>query len=276
MRLWDRKTGNTLRFPATQFPLAVLKDGRTVTRDASGEIVCWRTPDEDDVQPVRLWSIRGTESHPGFGQAVRGVVSRDERVAVALIPGKLVVARLDKQTATGTGDQRMLYGVSGVNCVDVSPDGAWIAVTGFIGGRARLYRVDDVNGPYTSLGDAADYDTAVVFHPDGRRLFVGNEDGWVRVFDMAARAELKTESWRAQTGAVTALAVSADGRILATSGDRTLKFWDALPPAEAGVARRERLQMNVAASRNWMRFSDDGAVFLHVAPGQPLEAWEAP
>jgi WD40 repeat protein len=275
-RMWNRETGGTVEFPPTHYPVAILKDGRALTREASGEIVCWRPPEQSGGRPVPLWSVQGTKSHPGFGQTVRGVVSKDERVAVALIPGKLITLRLDKQIATGTDDQRMLYGVSGVNCLDLSPDGAWIAVTGFIGGRARLYGADNIKGPYVSLGDTADYDTAVAFHPDGRRLFVGNEDGWVRVFDVETRSELKSESWRAQTGAVTALAVSPDGRMLATSGDRTMKFWDALPSAGAGVPRRERLQMNVAASRNWMRFSEDGATFLHAAPSQPLEIWEAP
>jgi WD40 repeat protein len=96
------------------------------------------------------------------------------------------------------------------------------------------------------------------------------------VFDLATRKELPAESWRAQTGAVTALAVSGDGRVVATSGDRTLRFWEALPGQDPAAMRRERVQVNVPAARNWMRFGDGDRVFLHSAPGQPLEAWEAP
>jgi WD40 repeat protein len=115
----------------------------------------------------------------------------------------------------------------------------------------------------------------VAFHPDGRRVFVGNEDGKVRVFDAVSGSEIREAAWQAQTGAVIALAISNDGRVVATSGDRTLRFWDAEVSPETGI-RRERLQVGVPAARSWMRFAQGDRVFLHVAPGQPLEAWEAP
>jgi hypothetical protein len=206
---------------------------------------------------------------------VQGVLTADGRSIVGLLPGRLFVVDLENRSAVGTGDERMLHGSNGVNCMDVSPDSRWIAVTGFIGRRVRLYRVDNVNGGHVALGNPADYDTAVAFHPDGRRLFVGNEDGWVRVFDVGTRQELPAEGWRAHTGAVTALAVSGDGNVVATSGDRTLRFWEALPGREPGLTRRERMQVNVPTARNWMRFGDGDRVLLHCAPGQPLEAWEA-
>lgn len=261
--------------PEWHDPLAVRSDGSAVTRHfQTGEIFVWAAPGDDGEPLGELWRVKGIPSHPGFGPVVRGVLSRDERTVVGLIPGKLLTVDLETRTASGTPDQRMLYGASAVNCVDLSPDGRLIAVTGFLGRRARLYPTAEVKGGFVPLGDAADYDTAVAFHPDGRRLFVGNEDGRVRVFDVATRAELTAESWRAQTGGVTALAVSGDGRVVATSGDLTLRFWDALPGP--GEARRLRLRLNVPAPRNWMKFSADGAAFLHVAPGHALEAWEAP
>ncbi len=89
-----------------------------------------------------------------------------------------------------------------------------------------------------------------------------------------SKGRVSAESWRAQAGAVTALAVSADGQLIATSGDRTMIFWDAVPGR--GEPRRERLRVGVAAPRNWMRFTADGTGFMHIAPGHPLESWEAP
>ena len=183
--------------------------------------------ESDNGQPRELWRTQGIPSHPGYGQIVRGVVSRDERLAVGLIPGKLLVVDLEHRTATGTPDQRMLFGASGVNCLDLSPDGKLVAVTGFLGRRVRLYQTVDVNGGYVSLGNADDYDTACAFHPDGRRLYVGNEDGYVRVFDVTARRELPDESWHAHAGGVTAIAVSHSGKIIATSGDTSLRLWSA-------------------------------------------------
>lgn len=275
--LWDRKTGARHAFPEGTHAVAVMNDGRAVTRHAgTDEIDVWGLPATEGKVPTRLWRIRGTEAYPRFGQMVRGVLSADGRNIVGLLPGRLFVVDLENRLAVGTGDERMLHGSNGVNCMDVSPDSKWIAVTGFIGRRVRVYRVDDVNAGHVALGNPADYDTAVAFHPDGRRLFVGNEDGWVRVFDVGTRQELPAEGWRAQTGAVTALAVSGDGNVVATSGDRTLRFWEALPGSEPGLMRRERMQVNVPTARNWMRFGDGDRVLLHSAPGQPLEAWEAP
>ncbi len=257
------------------YPLAVRRDGSAVTRDGqSGEIVSWSAPGAAGKPPQPTWKVQGIRSHPGFPYTVRGALSADEQKLVGLIPGKLLTVDLANRTAAGTRDQRMLYGPSAVNCVDLSPDGRTLVVTGFIGRRARLYQVDDLKAPFVPVGSAADYDTAVAFHPDGRRLFVGNEDGWVRVFDHGGRTELASESWRAQAGPVTALAISGDGQLIATSGDRTMIFWDAIPGN--GEARRERLRVGVSAPRNWMRFTADGTAFFHSAPGHALEAWEAP
>jgi WD40 repeat protein len=267
---WEPSGGGIVEFPEGHHPLGALHDGRALTRHgASGEIVMWQMHDGERKE---LWRAHGILSHPGYEQMVRGVVSRDERLAVGLIPGKLFVVDIAHRTVTGTPDQRMLFGVSTVNCLDLSPDGTVAAVTGFIGRRARLYQTANINGGFVSLGDADDYDTAVAFHPDGRRLYVGNEDGHVRVFDVKTRQELKSESWRAHAGGVTAIAVSRSGKTIATSGDSTLRLWDA---ETAGGARRERIRFPVETPRNWMQFADSDAALLHSAPDRALEVWEA-
>jgi WD40 repeat protein len=267
---WEPSGGGIVEFPEGDHPLGALNDGGALTRHgASGEIVMWQMHEGERKE---LWRAHGIPSHPGYEQMVRGVVSRDERLAVGLIPGKLFVVDIVHQTVTGTRDQRMLFGVSTVNCLDLSPDGTVAAVTGFIGRRARLYQTANINGGFVSLGDADDYDTAVAFHPDGRRLYVGNEDGNVRVFDVKTRQELKGESWRAHAGGVTAIAVSRSGKTIATSGDSTLRLWDA---AAAGGARRERIRFPVETPRNWMQFADGDVALLHSAPDRALEVWEA-
>ena len=222
----------------------------------------------DETEPRELWRAPGIPSHPGYGQMVRGVISPDERIAVGLIPGKLFVVDLEHRTVTGTPDQRMLFGASSVNCLDLSPDGKLAAVTGFVGRRVRLYQTADVNGGYISLGEADDYDTAAAFLPDGRRLLVGNEDGHVRVFDVATRRELPEESWHAHAGGVTAIAVSRSGKVVATSGDSSVRLWDA---EVAGGERRERLRIPVDRPRNWMQFTDGDAALLQSAPEHTLE-----
>jgi hypothetical protein len=273
--LWDRLNRRRMPLAELHQPLAILRDGSAVTRHFdTGEIIRWSPPGERGEAPQPHWRVNGIPSFPGFGFVVRGALSADEQTVVGLIPGKLLRVNLADQTTAGTEDQRMLYGASAVNCMDLSPDGRLVAVTGLIGRRVRLYPAGNLNGGFVSLGDAEDYDTAVAFHPDGRRLFVGNEDGHVRVFDVSTRRELPGESWRAQSGAVTALAVSAAGEVVASSGDRTITFWAANP--RPGEVRRERLRVSVPAPRNWMRFTADDTGFMHIAPGHALEAWEAP
>ena len=273
--LWDRLNRRRLPLAEMHQPLAILRDGSAVTRHFdTGEIIRWSPPGEHGEPQEPQWRVKGIPSFPGYGFVIRGALSADEQTLIGLIPGKLLRVNLADQTTAGTEDQRMLYGASAVNCMDLSPDGRLVAVTGFIGRRVRLYPAGNLNGGFVSLGDAEDYDTAVAFHPDGRRLFVGNEDGRVRVFDVNTHQELPDESWRAQSGAVTALAVSSAGAVLASSGDRTITFWEASP--RPGEVRRERLRVSVPAPRNWMRFTADDTGFMHIAPGHALEAWEAP
>jgi WD40 repeat protein len=267
---WEPGSGGIVEFPEGHHPLGALRDGRMLTRQGtSGEITMWQ---QDQGGPREIWRVPGTPSHPGYEQMVRGVPSRDERLAVGLIPGKLFVVDILGRRVTGTPDQRLLFGASAVNCLDLSPDGRWAAVTGFLGRRVRLYETANVNGGFVSLGDAADYDTATAFHPNGRRLYVGNEDGHVRVFDLTTQKELTEESWHAHAGGVTALAVSSSGKIIATSGDSTLRLWDT--ETENGE-RRERLRFQVETPRNWMQFTDGDAALLHSAPNRALEVWEA-
>ena len=267
---WEPASGRQSIFPEGHHPLGILPDDRVLTRHgASGEVVLWQL---QDAEPRELWRAPGIPSHPSYEQMIRGLVSADARLAAALIPGKLLVVDLVARKVSGTPDQRMLFGASGVNCLDLSPDGKLLAVTGFYGRRVRLYQTGDINGGYESLGGAPDYDTAAAFHPDGRRLFVGNEDGYVRVFDLASREELPAESWHAHAGGVTAIALSRAGTIVATSGDTTLSLWDALP---VSGPRRQRLRIPIETPRNWMQFTDGDAALLHSAPERALEVWAA-
>ena len=94
----------------------------------------------------------------------------------------------------------------------------------------------------------------------------------VRVFALPDGHELENERWRAQSGAVTAIDISSDGRTIATSGDNTLRLWDGGQP-EAADRRRERLRIGVPGARNWIRFADADRALLHAAPNYPLEVW---
>lgn len=159
----------------------------------------------------------------------------------------------------------------------LSPDGEWIASSDF-GPRITVHRFAEPGKIVATLGGAArDYDTAVVFSRDGSRLFTGNEDGRIRVWDTATWQELPAAGWPAHRSAVTALAVSHDGSLIATSGDDTLKLFPAQPePGES--TRRERLSFRLDSPANWIHFARGqhgrDRALLHSSPRGTLEVWE--
>ena len=87
--------------------------------------------------------------------------------------------------------------------------------------------------------------------------------------------ELPEESWQAHSGGVTALAISNDTRLLATSGDPTLKLW--LTGKAAGAARVEMLSFSTYFPAAWLHFGRDehgsDRSLLHAQPFCPLEIW---
>ena len=138
-----------------------------------------------------------------------------------------------------------------------------------------LDRSESADNDEDGIGNNADTDTALVFHPDGSRLYCGNEDGRVRVFETTTWTERPGESWQAHSGAVTALAISNDTRLLATSGDTTLKLW--LTEKAASAARVEMLSFSTYFPAAWLHFGRDAdgsdRSLLHAQPFCPLEIW---
>ena len=273
-QLWRRADNSRVTFPSGHEPLAALDDGRVLTRIGdTGEVVMWQTQ-VGDASAVEIWRASGVPSHPFYTAVIHSVLSRDGRRVAALLPGKLLVVDLDQRVARGTGNQRMIFGTVPGQTLDLSPDGQTIAVTGFLGHRVRLYRADDPAAGHVILTPAsatAGSDSACAFSRDGRRLFVGNDDSWVRVFDPATRQELTGESWHAHTTAVTALAVSQQGADIVTAARGTLILW---PSASDDEPRRDTLNFVVASTPAWVQWAGQDRTLLHAAPKQPLEAWE--
>src|SRR5262249_13798617 len=65
-----------------------------------------------------------------------------------------------------------------------------------------------------------------VFTPDGKTLVSGDFGSYVRVWDVETGKELR--AWQTHKRVVYALAVSPDGKTLATGGDNdsTIRLWD--------------------------------------------------
>lgn len=254
--------------------LAVLPAGRLATMDRqSTEISLWQEDGE---------AIRETARLPGPGYVadangiLRGLVTPDGHRIVGISRGRIFVVDLRTQTVAATvQDQGWQAGPSRAWGIAISPDGRQLVATG-LGHQARRYDLADLNKPAPTLGSHRNYDTTVVFHPDGHRLFCGNEDGLVRVFRTDSWVELPEESWRAHGGAVTAIEIANDARLIATGGDTTLKLWltELKPPA----GRIEMLSFSTYFPAAWLHFGRGAGgqdrSLLHCEPFCPLEIWQ--
>ncbi len=274
----------TLPVVRSHAPLAVLSDGRFLTQDGnSGEVVAWMR-DGGTLREQKRMVGSSQAPNTGTGRTRGAVLSRDEKRLVGAYEGRIFTVDVDRATLNWSGDiGPRLGGYLGVGVTsyashDLSPDGEWIATSDF-GPRVTIHRFTEPRMVVATLeGEARDNDTAVAFSRDGHWLFTGNEDGRIRVWDTAtwqARPEL---GWPAHRSAVTALALSNDGTLIATSGDETLKLFPAQPePGQPN--RRQRLSFQLDQSANWIQFARDergrDRALLHSVPGGTLQIWEA-
>jgi serine/threonine protein kinase/WD40 repeat protein/tetratricopeptide (TPR) repeat protein len=138
----------------------------------------------------------------------------------------------------------------------VSPDGGLVATVG----RAGHVAVHDREGTLLReescpLGGV--YDLAL--SADGKFLVAGCEQGFV-VWDLPG-----PDRWVVRAGNITSVAVSPNGRLLA-SGGRQLELWSL-------ATKRPVATLPAPAAGARVEFSADGRVLLAVANGTPVAGW---
>lgn len=169
-----------------------------------------------------------------------------------------------------TGKQLFTFkGPSSFTCVvRISPDGKTLAAGGYEAGTGNLiYRYDLATGkPLPPLpGHPCGGVRRLLFTPDSKLAVSAGFDGYVRVWALDSGKELR--SFKAEAGTIYGLAMSGDGRTLATAGHEGLRLWD-LATGEA-LPREDMARHDCVACA----FSPDGKL---VASGDKkcVKLWE--
>jgi WD40 repeat protein len=233
--------------------LAVSPDGKLL---ASGGNERWaRVWNIADGQPVATIDFSGGDGYHNeslaFSADSRRLAlgtSRSEVRVVELPSGNELYSKAD---AEETG---FILGLA------FSPDGATIAS---VGGMGKIRLIEAATGaPIRSFGEKAS--KAVVFTPDGKRLWSGSEDGTITLWNVSDGSVVRTLA--GHSAYITSLLLGPRGRtLISSSRDSTVKVWDA--------TSGEPLATLVAFDHNdWLVITPDG-LFDGTSPAYSQILW---
>ena len=166
-------------------------------------------------------------------------------------------------------------GPSSFTCVvRFSPDGKTLAVAGYEAGSSNaIYRFDVASGKELPrlCGPLSGGIRRVVFSPDSKRLVSAGFDGHVRVWDLATGKPHC--AFRADSGTVYGLAISPDGKTIATAAREGLRLWDARdgrPLVRPEMSKQEAVAVSFSPDGKLVASGDSSSVVLwEVVTGKP-------
>lgn len=234
--LWDIRAGRRVyEAPAnSSWSSAFTPDGRAFVAVTAAGVI-------DVVMLQGPLSVR----HVPTSLMIDGELALDPSGGAVYVPAREGVGRLD----WASGAFAMLNVPGSAQSVDVAPQGRGIIV-GYPNGNVLV-----VGPSGTVIGQVLLSDTlsAIVFAEDGSLAAIGSHDGGVRLVDMA-RGRLVADV-RAGTGAVTDLAISADGMWLMVEGLTRAR----LVPLDP-YARLCRLAVRPLSGEEWRDVGGTGPV----------------
>ena len=236
-RLWDLKTLRP-RFILQGhrdaiWSIAFSPDGtRLVTGSGDSRAIVWEIATGQATciipkPPSEDWLDRGPFRQRSFGHG-----DRVEAVGFSPDGKRVITGSHDRKAAvwdSATGEHQMtLEGHSGyIHGVTFTPDGSQI-VTSSYDGTAKVWNVTSGQQVRTLTGHASAIESHVL-SPDGQRLVTGSYDGSARVWDLASGRELlqlPAPHLQKPHGYVMCVAISRDGRRIASGGGAMAVLWD--------------------------------------------------
>ncbi len=159
-----------------------------------------------------------------------------------------------------------------VTALAFTHDGKHLAVASSAMGEAHDVRLYKVNGGFATNGGVvnthADVIQDLAFSPDGKILASCGYDRLIKLWDVAAKKELRV--LKDHSDSVYGLAFSPDGKLLASaSADRAVKVWE--------VATGRRLY-TLAESTDWVyavAWSPDGRYLAAAGVDKSIRVWQA-
>lgn len=269
-RLWDLATGTVVRRYALSGKvraLALGNDESLTVVTADRQLTRWN----DEAKEVQRF--RGSN----YAEEAHGALSPDGRVAawgdLIRIPERndwrRVVSVWDadagKELVQAPSPEYRLYALG------ISPDGRTVFSSGDMDRTLGLWETWSGKRRLKLTGPEAGI-SAVAFSPDGRVLVTGGWDNMVWVHDLATGKRLHRLS---QAGTVFALAVSPDGRMVASAGGghRTIVLRDLGTGKELKRLTGHRGDVHALAfardGKTLASGGDDGLAFLWDVSGLP-------
>ncbi len=223
---------------------------------------------------IKIWDAKGgksAKSLKGHTAAIEFMaLSKDGKYLATASEDKTVIiwdlsAGKDTQTIKGHGET--------VNSASFSPDGKQLVTTSadktvrvwdIAGGKEiasfkveREAEVKDAKGKVTKTKELGREFTRAIFSGDGKKIFAGNLDGVIKIYDVDGKKEV--QELKAHEG-VWSLALSPDGTKLATGGwDGTIKIWNAADGKEQRTIKAHLGPILTAGGTvNSLSFSPDG------------------